>query len=286
MATRHTIIGIISVWIVAISISYGAVAFVHARPDYPLMRVSFFDVGQGDAIFIETPSGKQILVDAGMHKDILAELGKQMQPGDTHIDMIIATHPDADHIGGFADVIDRYTIDTYVHIDYEATTEVYKHFAKKVAERVPYHTVASIGDRIDSGDGVTLDVLSPLPFKKGKDPNDASIVIRVAFGDTSFFLTGDAPYHIENLLMDAYGTSLVSDVLKVGHHGSRTSTSDYFVSMLDPRIAIISAGKNNRYRHPHPEVLGVLDTHNVTVLGTYDEGTLTFISNGKAIWRN
>lgn len=254
-----------------------------ARTQPQLLSVSFLDVGQGDSIFIQTPSGHQILIDGGVDTSVLSQLGTVMKPGDHTIDLVIATHPDADHIAGLIPVINRYDVETFITPDYSSETAVYRQLIETVSDRVPTRMDGFIGDRIDTGDGITLDFLAPYDLDT-EESNDVSIVAKLTYGDFSVMLTGDAGMMIEQQLSRWYGEQLDSDILKAGHHGSKTSTTAQFVRLVSPEIGIISAGKNNRYGHPHQQVLDILEKADVEILATYDQGTITFQSDGTNTW--
>lgn len=283
MEKKHlTIIGILcgllSIFIVA------GFLISNQRLQPKLLTISFLDVGQGDSIFIQTPSGHQILVDGGVNDKVLSELGTIMQPGDHSIDLVIATHPDADHISGLVSVIQKYDLENFMDPGYPSDTHVYQQLIDTVSEHVPNHVYGQIGDRIDAGDGVTLDLLAPYTLDT-TETNDASIVTKLTYGNESVMLTGDAPIIIEQHLVKWYGNQLHSQILKAGHHGSKTSSSPSWITAGAPDIGIISAGKNNRYGHPHRQVLDILNKANVQILGTYEEGTITFQSDGVNLWR-
>lgn len=260
------------------------IVFSENKIQNPTVTIAFLDVGQGDAVFIETPTGNQILIDGGVDSSVLSELGRVMRPGDHSIDMVIATHPDADHIAGLVEVLKRYKVNTFIDSGAESKTAVYAALYDEVIG-VPYSVTASIGDRISSDDGVVLDILAPYGIDTGKDTNARSVVTRLSYGNLSVMLTGDAPKEVEQDLVRWYGNQLESEILKAGHHGSKTSTDSKFVIALNPVIGIISAGKDNRYGHPNKEVIDTLSQSRVSVLATYDEGTIIFESDGINIWR-
>ncbi|MCI0566546.1 MBL fold metallo-hydrolase, partial [bacterium] len=139
------------------------------------------------------------------------------------------------------------------------------------------------GTRIDLGDGAVLDILFPDRDMIHAETNTSSIIVKLTYGDTSFLLTGDSPTAIEQYLAATYGEQLDVDILKLGHHGSRTSTSEIFLSATTPEYAIISSGKNNSYGHPHKEITSLLATRNITALNTADTGTVVFQSDGRSI---
>lgn len=259
-----------------------------------ILTVAFLDVGQGDSIFIEAPNGNQMLIDGGIGRGVLRELGKVMPFYDKSIDVVVATHPDADHIGGLNDVLERYKVDLFMEPGVESNTSVYKELKKRVADKEIKEQIKIIEARrgmvVDLGRGVLFEIIYPIYDTKGMETNTASIVGRLIYGENSFMLTGDSPKNIEEYLVSTMCqgasltcTNLKSDVLKAGHHGSKTSTSDSFTKAVSPQYAVISSGKNNRYGHPHQEVLDILEKYNVQVLNTADLGRIIFKSDGNRI---
>ncbi|MFA6446098.1 MAG: MBL fold metallo-hydrolase [Candidatus Paceibacterota bacterium] len=247
-----------------------------------VLTVAMLNIGQGDAIFIESPTGKQIIIDGGPDSSLLRELSKVMPFYDKSIDMIVVTNPDSDHFAGFIPLLDRYQVSailepgTINHGIYDTLeTSIIKHGLKKV--------IAERGMKIDIGDGAYLVVLFPDRDAVDLASNTGSIVMKLIYGETSYMLTGDSVKEIENYLITLDGAKLKSNVLKVGHHGSRTSTGENFIKSVAPEYALISAGIGNSYGHPHKEILGVLEKAGVKVLGTYKEGTIISASDGKSI---
>jgi competence protein ComEC len=250
-----------------------------------LLTVAFLDVGQGDSIFIEAPNGNQMLIDGGANAQVLRELRKVMPFYDRSIDIVIATHPDQDHIGGLVEVVGRYDVKYFLDPGVESETAVYAGLMDNIEENQIERIIARRDTIIDLGDGVTLKVLFPDRDVSGVETNDASIITRLVYGESEVMMTGDAPKKIEEYVVSLDGEDLESDVLKVGHHGSKTSTSELFLGFVDPQYAIISAGENNRYGHPHQEVLDILETFDVPILNT-SGGTIVFQSDGTDIWRD
>ena len=253
------------------------------KPSGNTLTVSFLDVGQGDATFIEAPNGTQVLIDGGSGGSITRALSDVMPFFDRSIDMVIATHPDEDHIGGLPEVLKRFQVDQFLEPgvpDNNATLDTILRYI--VVEEVE-HVIARRGQRLwlDEEKGVYLQVLFPdRDVSEVTDANDGSIVIRLVYGETEFLFTADAPKGIENYVVWLDSESVQADVLKVGHHGSRTSTDEYFVGWVDPQYAVISAGCDNRYGHPHQEVIANLTKYTVEILETCTEGTIVFESTG------
>ena len=252
-----------------------------------LLRVTFLDVGQGDATFIESPSGTQVLLDGGRGGAVLRELGTVMGFSDRTIDMVVATHPDLDHIGGLIDVFERYEVTTVLMTENVADTPAYDALIESIESEgvdILYARKGQVFDLgVGSGGTTTLTILFPDRDPTNWESNTSSIIVRLVYGESEFFFSGDAPKEVEEYLVGT-GALLQSDVLKVGHHGSKTSTAETFVSAVDPTYAVISAGKDNSYGHPHKEVTELLTRYGVTQKNTADEGSISFASDGERLW--
>lgn len=250
------------------------------------LSVTFFDVGQGDSILIEGPTGVQVLVDAGPDSSAVRELGKRIPFFDRTLDAIVATHPDADHIGGMADILERYEVGHIIEPGIGNTTKVWEVFADAAeAETGASHTVARAGQWLDLGGGAYADILFPdRDVSKVKDTNAGSIIMRVVYGDMSVMLTGDAPSKVEQELFLKLGYGLDSDVLKAGHHGSKTSSLPDFVESVSPEYVVFSRGCENRYGHPAPSVVAYYKKLGVQARDTCEEGSITFSSNGQSLY--
>ncbi|MDP3996171.1 MAG: MBL fold metallo-hydrolase [bacterium] len=253
------------------------------RGENGALTVSFLNVGQGDAVFIQAPNGRQALVDAGGTGAVLRELGGVLPFYDRSIDVVIATHPDTDHIGGFPEVFRRFNIGLILESGVGAETGVYETY-NELAEKEAPRLTARRGMKIVLDKETYLTVLFPdRDLSSGGSANDASVITRLTHGETSFLLTGDASKAIEDYVTALSPQSVDVDVLKAGHHGSRTSSSETFVGFASPLFAVISAGENNRYGHPHDEVVSIFEKFGIPILGTYDKGRITFTSDGNKI---
>ncbi|MBU1292300.1 MBL fold metallo-hydrolase [Patescibacteria group bacterium] len=220
-----------------------------------ILEVTFFDIGQGDAIFIETPAGKQILIDGGPDKSILEKLGQEMPLYDRTIDLVILTHPDADHLTGLVKVLNYYKIDHILTSGLEKDTVVYQKWKELIEQNQIPLTLAQAGQNIILEEGIIFEVFWPEQslLDSYSDPtNNVSVVGRLVYGKTEILLTGDIEKKVENILLDQ---NIESDILKLAHHGSKTSTGDNFLKIVNPGAVVISVGENNRYNHPSPEVL-------------------------------
>ncbi len=252
--------------------------FVDAK-ERDVLEIDFYDVGQGDAIFIETGNGKQILVDGGPSSIILEKLGEEMPFYDRYIDLVILTHPEYDHINGLIEVIKRYNIGAIITNGVVRDTNQYKEWIKIIEqENIPIY-IAQLGGQIVFGDDVEMDILYPFENLNGKEisnTNNSSIVAKLIYKDFEILLTGDIEKSVERKLIDS-NLDLQADVLKVAHHGSKTSSTEEFLKAVDSVLNIIQAGKDNKYGHPHDEVLARM-TADIFVTGK--GGDVRVLSNG------
>jgi len=246
------------------------------------LTFAMLDVGQGDALFVESPAGTQVLIDSGPPGRVISQLSRVLSPFDRRIDAVIITNPDQDHIAGFLDVLKIYKIDTVFEPGTINDSNTYKNFKAKVKEKNIPNILLKRGMTLDMGGGVVIEVLFPDRDVSTWSTNDGSIIARLSYGDTSIMLTGDATSETERIVLKENAAEfLQSDILKVGHHGSRTSTSKEFVKAVAPKYALISDGKNNTYGHPHEETLKILGELGVKVFRTDLLGTIIMKSNGK-----
>jgi len=250
------------------------------------LEVTFFDVGQGDAIFIETPQSHQILIDGGPDSTILEKLGKEMPFWDNTLDLVILTHPEHDHYAGLITVLKRYQVKNILWTGVLRDTAEYREWQEVLEKEQANIIIAQSGQRINwlksDSDQYYLAVLFPFENFKDKtvkDVNNTSVITRLIFGENSFLFTGDAYKSVERELINR-GLAVDSDVLKVGHHGSKTSSDEDFIKEVSPEIAVISCGQDNSYGHPHPETLETLEKYG-KVFRTDLNGNIKIISNGK-----
>ncbi len=254
------------------------------QPDGQL-HVVFMDVGQGDATFIQTPSGRQILVDGGHYPSILNdELGRQMPFWDREIDFIVATHPDADHVAGLPGVFERYRVDQLITNGQGlGESPIYDAVLAAAAEsETPIHR-ALAGETITIEDGVRLEILHPAAELLPDERNENSVAMRLVYGDFSLVLTGDAEERAEQAML-ARNDPLVSLVYKAGHHGSNGSSSMPFLQAVRPQIIVISVGADNNFGHPSPEMLQRAQDVGAAILRTDELGTIEAVSDGRTMW--
>lgn len=253
------------------------------------LEVNFFDIGQGDAIFIQTPQQHQILIDGGPSSTaILRKLSQTMPYWDRTIDLIILTHPEHDHIAGLIEVLKSYKVENILWTGIIRNTAEYKEWQKIIQDEGANIIIAQAGVKIFSGNSseyYKLEVLYPfesLESQEIKSVNNTSVIARLSFGENSFLFTGDAFKSVENELIEE-GIYLDSDVLKVGHHGSKTSTAQEFIEAVSPKIAVIQCGRNNRYGHPYPETLATLEKFDINILRTDQNGDIKIFSDGSSL---
>ena len=219
-----------------------------------VLRIHFLDVGQGDSVLIETPNNSRVLVDAGRGIRVLSALDDVLPMHDREIDVAVMTHPDADHIGGFVPVFDRYDVGSVVRSFISSGTNVYKSVMEATANEGSVVHLVSLPLSFTLDD-VRFDTLWPIG-ENVRETNAASVVLLITYGSVQTLLTGDAPSAVEEFLVKSFGDMLYDiEILKAGHHGSKTSTSSVFLTHTQPNAVIYSSGKNNSYGHPHDEVL-------------------------------
>lgn len=254
-----------------------------------LLRVYFFDIGQGDSIFIDSPSHGRVLIDGGRDRRVLVELGKVLPFGDRRIDIVMESHPDADHIGGLPEVIAGYDVGAFIEPGIRSSNKI----DDELKERITAKNIPGILARrnliIDFNDGAELVILFPNTDVSNWETNDASIVAKLVYGNNSFLLTGDSTKKAEYILLGLGKDVLKSSVLKAGHHGSHTSTSLLYAEAVRPLYAVISSGRGNSYGHPHKDTLEILNQVGAKIISTEDNyfekglGTILFETDGNNI---
>ena len=256
-----------------------------------MLHVHVLDVGQGDAILVVTPQGRQALIDGGPDPRVaLVELGQRLPPGDRNLDLVVVTHLDSDHAGGLIGVLDRYDADIVIRGPISPQSALFHQWESTLDQRGHRAVQVQAGHRIQLDSGVVMEVLHPpagkVPSRIDRNTNNLSVVVRVTYGEVSFLLTGDVEQDVEQYLVDTLGAGLHSHVLKVAHHGSRSSTSASFLRTVSPESAVISAGSENRYGHPHADVIARLGTmiSNGSVFITARDGTVEYVTDGAALW--
>lgn len=272
---------------------------VYAYGQTNSLEVHFFDVGQGDAIFIEMPDGRQILIDGGPNDKVIEKLNSVMPFWDRSIDMIIATHADADHLTGLVPVLEHYDVDVVLWNGIEAETKTFKMWQELVEEEGAEVLVSKYGMRFVLSDSAFFEILHP--YKAGPGPalgrpapkergsprlqsgrqNDYSLVVRFVYGEDSFLFAGDIERQSEYKIISG-NDYIESDILKVAHHGSKTSSSELFLEKVNPKIAVVSSGHTNPYGHPHEAILQRLGLYGIKIRRTDEEGDVVLLSNGNS----
>ncbi|HEY4505143.1 MAG TPA: MBL fold metallo-hydrolase [Candidatus Paceibacterota bacterium] len=265
--------------LVLLSIILWSVVFHEDRRG--ILTFAVLDIGQGDSIFIESPTGTQVLVDGGPDKNLMKKISDFLPFYDRHIDMIVVTNPDLDHYSGFIPLLDKYSVDVVLEPGTTNKYEAYGLLEREIVDRKIPKVLARRGQVVDLGGGAYLQILFPDRDISGLSPNDGSIVMKLVYGDTSVILQGDSTANMEHYLVGQDGVKLKSSILKVGHHGSRTSTTAEYVSAVNPEWAVISSGANNSYGHPHKETLDTLGSMKIPTYDTCNNGDLIFQSDGK-----
>ena len=246
------------------------------------LTFAMLDIGQGDGLFIQSPSGAQIMFDAGPAHSVLGPLARVMSPFDKTIDAIVITNPDADHIGGFLDILKNYKVGKVFEPGTFNDSKTYQNLEAEIKRQNIPDILVRRGMRLDIGGGSAIDILFPDRDVSTWSSNDGSVVARLSYGKTSVMLTGDATTLTEKIILsENFPAKLQSGILKIGHHGSRTSTSASFVKAVTPVYAMISDGKNNKYGHPHKETLDTLASFRTKILRTDLLGTIIMNSDGQ-----
>lgn len=281
-----------SVITVALFLSLSAQAQVNFRDNSlvvdaiegPALSVHFIDVGQGDAILLQAPTGETLLVDAGPRKKAANPLPYLREVGVERIDHLLISHSHLDHLGGFQRIVKALPIGEFWWAGYFHGTKTAGKLLAKLEEKKIPSRVLKRGDELTLGPDVKITVLHPPETMRpvDHDINNFSVVIRVSYGDIDFVLTGDAEIKAERMML-ASGLPIESEFLKIGHHGSETATTMAFLKSVKPGFGVISCGRNNKYNHPHDVTLEHLTEAGVAILRTDDLGTIVVRTDGKKV---
>ncbi len=278
-------IAVILIAVVMVLVSRFAGTEDNAKPaalntiDSQKLVVHFLDVGQGDSEFIELPNGKCMLIDAS-EKEYSDEIIEAVSDyGYSRLDYVVGTHPHTDHIGGLADVINHFDIGEIYMPKASSASKTFERLLTAVSDKNLQINTAKAGKSIYSDDEIKIDILSPIGDEYD-DLNNYSAVVRISYGSNSFLFTGDAEALVENEMLDECYSQLDCDVLKIGHHGSNTSSTLSFLDAVSPTYAVISCGEGNSYGHPHDEVLMRLADVGASVYETDIDGTVTISCDG------
>ncbi|MEA2082542.1 MAG: MBL fold metallo-hydrolase [Elusimicrobiota bacterium] len=257
-----------------------------------ILSVTFIDVGQGDSILIETPGGKNILIDAGngatewssfdAGKSIVVPLLKKM--GVKKLDYMIMSHAHNDHIGGLPAVLKAMPVDTFVDPGFQYNSWVYENLLELVEEKECKYVEAHAGDKIKIGKHCYFKVFNPPPnryFRGGSEPNENSLVLKLVYKDVSFLFTGDCEKKAERYIVKRFKKDLLCTVLKVAHHGSTSSTTQAFMDWAQPLFAVICVGTRNRFGHPKKATLKRLTDYGCKTFRTDRDGSIRITTDGK-----
>lgn len=255
---------------------------VNSQKDRQNLEVDFLDVGQGDSILIKTPYEQNILIDGGPDNSVLSELGRNLAFFDKELDLVILTHPHDDHVAGLVEILRRYQVKKVLITGVLHTAPDYLAFLNEIKRQGIETELADSPKDIALGDDLVLKILYPLSDLSGQkfeNLNNTSIVAKLIYKNNTFLFTGDAEAEEEDELIKS-GADLSAQVLKVGHHGSKTSTSQAFLDKVQPQYAVISVGQDNAFGHPDLRTLNTLEQNNVEILRTDLLGTIKIIADG------
>lgn len=286
--------------LIAIAVLFGVSFFENRAPlvgkedavqekQTPLLRVYFLNVGQGDAIYIRTPNEQDILIDGGPDNSVLAELGEVMPFWDREIDVLILTHPHNDHVTGLVEVLRRFKVDQIYYTGALHTAPHYLAWLEEIKKQNLKLNIVQDFFEVKFGDDLKLQFLYPqknLVNQNFKELNDSSIVNRLVYKNVAYLFTGDAPEKVEGVLLKMgkeKKIELNADVLKIGHHGSSSSSSEKFLKAVNPKTAVIQSGVDNEFGHPHYKILKRLERLGIKILRNDESGTVEIFSNGESL---
>lgn len=244
------------------------------------LEVHFIDVGQGDSILIKK-GNESMLIDAGDNGKGEIVVNYLNDQNITSLKYVIATHPHADHIGGMADVLNNFDVERIIMPNAINNTKTFENLLDTIADKGLKIREAKSGDRYELN-GASFVILAP-NAETYQDLNNYSVVVKLTNGNNSYLFTGDAEALSEKEIIDAYNYMIKSDVLKLGHHGSTTSTSEEFFNMVNPKYGVITVGEGNTYGHPHREIIGLLEENQIEIYRTDLHGSIISISDGENI---
>lgn len=246
------------------------------------IQVHFLDVGQGDSILVRN-GDRYMLVDGGTIDAGPTVSAYLKSHGIGTIDVLVSTHPHADHIGGFLTVLKEFPVKAVYDIGIPHTTQTYEEYLTLIDQKNIRFVVPQRNDTIDLGPGVTIQVISPPPGGIGEgDLNENSMVLKITHGSVGFLLMSDAESEAEKIMLDS-GYDLKSQVLKVGHHGSKSSSGKAFLNAVDPQVSVIEVGTDNSYNHPAQATLDRLEAVGSEVYRTDRDGNVVVTSDGQGI---
>ncbi|MBU1164710.1 MBL fold metallo-hydrolase [Patescibacteria group bacterium] len=274
-------IGIILFALLSLCLVIGCIYYDQSQSTDNL-EVIFFDVGQGDSIFIETPNKFQILIDGGDDNQVIYKLGKYMPFYDRTIDLVVVSHPHDDHVMGFAEVLKRYEVEKILITGVDYYTPAYAAFLDEAKKQNISIDIATQDWELDLGDNQRLDVIYPFESIEGvkfENLNNSSIVMQLTFNEINFLFTGDAETEEEHVILSA-GIDLQSEVLKAGHHGSDTSSSKEFLEAVNPQQVVISVGEDNSFGHPSLRTINRMKRMDINTFRTDQISDIVLITDG------
>lgn len=271
------LVGLFSVILILLSIT-----FFQSFQESRVLEVNFFDIGQGDAILIKTPNHQKILIDGGPDNKIIYKIGQNLPFYEKEIDLMILTHPHADHLTGLIEVLKRYKVKKILSTGVLHATPEYLAWLEIIKKQNILMEIATSGQIIELGKDLNLEIFYPqenLSGQQVQDLNNTSIVSKLTFDRTSFLFTGDAESEVEEKLISSKA-DLKANVLKVAHHGSKNATSQKFLDKVMPEIAVVSVGVENKFGHPSKGVLSRLKKMGAQILRTDQDGDIKILSDG------
>lgn len=244
------------------------------------LTVRFLDIGQGDSILLEFSDGKFMLIDAGVYTNKKAVLNNLDKYGVKELEYMVLTHFDADHIGAAAEVINGYTVKNVIMPDSAATTKTFDNLLTALENHEEVKVIKGEAGLKFEVNGAKFEVISPFDTH-GKTANETSVVILMTYSDIKMLFMGDAEVENEEEILNRYTSGYIkADLIKIGHHGSATSSSRVFLQAVSPKYAVISCGRDNQYKHPHQVTLDSLADLNITCYRTDLQGTITVNTDG------
>ncbi len=263
-----------------IAIAFIGIWLINQRPNE--LMIIFFDVGQGDSFLIRSPNGQNIIVDGGPDKKMIQQLGRALPFWDKKIDLVVLTHADADHLSGLLPLVEQYKVDSILQSSAQPHSKLSETWKELIKEQEIKIVTALSGQTIDFGNDFSFNILNPrpeYPLVDNDDPNDASVTIKLNFRNVCAILTGDLAIAGEEAIINAK-EDIDCDVLKIGHHGSKTSTSQEFLNAVTPEIAVVQVGLDNKFSHPAQMIIDRLDMSHIKVYRTDQKGIIKLKTNG------
>lgn len=247
------------------------------------VEVTIFDVGQGDAIGIRTPSGQNVIIDGGPNNKLVQKVGTWLPLYDRQIDAILITHPHDDHLIGFVEILKRYEVKMILSSLNDADNVNFKEIRKIASEKnIPWYLV-KLGNKLDLGDGVIWEMDGPITAEFDETENNESVISVLRYGNECMVFSGDAEEKEEQEILDQKVSNLDCDILKAGHHGSNTSSSDEWLQAVAPKYVLVSVGVNNVYKHPSLRTVTRLERAGARVMRTDEVGDIRVLMDKNSV---